>query len=317
MKSGLGFEYPGEQQFPAVGDRVAKPSFLCNDTKNQRVQKKDNPMKNEFTIGEMSKLHHIPVKTLRYYDSVGLFQPAMKDAKNKYRYYSIEQFETLNSIRFLRHLGYSIHDIKHHLKIKDPENFILSLKDYRKSADEEIQRLEAIKGFLNERILELEHLPKDEDFGRVWIKEFPARHIILLKKKIRNIFELELNLRELENESGIVPSIMIGRVGLTISRENLANRKLDEYDAIFILNPNPPLADSEYGGILEAGLYIGVAFNAGHHEASGHHYESIFQTLEARKLSIRGDAVERVIVDDFITSDKKKHVTEIQIPIIS
>lgn len=273
-------------------------------------------MKNEFTIGEMSKLHQIPVKTLRYYDSVGLFQPAMKKAHNQYRYYSIEQFEMLNSIKFLRHLGYSIQDIRHHLRTKDPESFMRSLKDYRNAADAEIQRLETIKGFLNERLLELEQLSADQDFGRVWIKEFPARHIIFLREKIKTIFDLELNLRKLENDSGMPPSIMIGRVGLTISRENLIRQKFDEYDSIFILNPNPLLADSDYTGILEAGLYAGVTFHAGHHEASGKYYDGIFQTLAQKKLSIRGDAVERVIVDDFITRDTKKHVTEIQIPIL-
>lgn len=274
-------------------------------------------MKNEFTIGEISKLHHIPIKTLRYYDSVDLFKPAMKNSDNKYRYYSIEQFEMLNSIKFLRHLGYSIKDIKHHLRTKDPEGFILSLKDYRRAADDEIKRLENIKGFLSERILELEHLQKeDQDQGRVWIKEFPTRHIIFLKEKIRNIYDLELKLRKLENDSGIAPSIMIGRVGLTISHGNLINRKFDEYDSIFILNPNTPLTDSDFAGTLEPGLYAGVTVNAGHHDQSNGYYEKIFQEIEKHKFKIKGDAIERVIIDDFITHDKKKHVTQIQIPII-
>ncbi|OGR59790.1 MAG: hypothetical protein A3J80_04515 [Desulfobacula sp. RIFOXYB2_FULL_45_6] len=274
-------------------------------------------MKNEFSIGEISKLHHIPVKTLRYYDSVDLFKPAMKNAGNKYRYYSIEQFEMLNSIKFLRYLGYSINDIKYHLKTKNPENFILSLKDYRSAADEEIKRLENIKGFLTERIFELEHVIKDMNTGKVWIKEFPIRHVILIKEKIRNIFDLELNLRKLENDSGLPPSIMIGRVGLTISHDHLAERKFDEYDSIFILNPNTPPADANYAGIFESGLYAGMAFNAGHHEKSGRYYEKIFQSIEERKFKIKGDAIERVIIDDFITLDKNKHVTEIQIPVMT
>jgi DNA-binding transcriptional MerR regulator len=29
-------------------------------------------MKDRFSIGEMSRLHNIPIKTLRYYDKVGL-----------------------------------------------------------------------------------------------------------------------------------------------------------------------------------------------------------------------------------------------------
>jgi len=55
-------------------------------------------MKNRFSIGEMSILHNVPVKTLRYYDEIGLFKPIEVDSNNRYRYYSTEQFEQLNTI---------------------------------------------------------------------------------------------------------------------------------------------------------------------------------------------------------------------------
>ncbi|MBP2664195.1 MAG: MerR: Hg(II)-responsive transcriptional regulator [Firmicutes bacterium] len=62
-------------------------------------------MKNRFSIGEMSKLHNVPVKTLRYYDDIGLFKPTKVDESSKYRYYSIEQFEQLNTITYLKFSG--------------------------------------------------------------------------------------------------------------------------------------------------------------------------------------------------------------------
>ena len=77
-----------------------------------------------FTIGEISGLYNIPVKTLRYYDSVGLFKPEKVNPDNSCRYYSIEQFEMLNSIKYLRHMGLSIKDIKKHIKTKDSGSFI-------------------------------------------------------------------------------------------------------------------------------------------------------------------------------------------------
>ena len=55
-------------------------------------------MQNRFSIGEMSKLMNIPVKTLRYYDEIGLFKPHEVNRHTGYRYYSTEQFEQLDTI---------------------------------------------------------------------------------------------------------------------------------------------------------------------------------------------------------------------------
>ncbi len=41
-----------------------------------------------YKIGEMSKLCGLPVKTLRYYDQLGLLAPDRIDPFTGYRYYS-------------------------------------------------------------------------------------------------------------------------------------------------------------------------------------------------------------------------------------
>ena len=46
-----------------------------------------------LSIGEFSKISHLTMKTLRYYDEIGLLKPAFIDAKNGYRYYEIFQLE--------------------------------------------------------------------------------------------------------------------------------------------------------------------------------------------------------------------------------
>ncbi|AIQ47318.1 hypothetical protein R70723_16535 [Paenibacillus sp. FSL R7-0273] len=61
-------------------------------------------MNSMFLIGEMAKLFQIDIRTLRYYDEIGLFTPASVDVHTGYRYYSIEQFESLNTILYLKKL---------------------------------------------------------------------------------------------------------------------------------------------------------------------------------------------------------------------
>ena len=65
-------------------------------------------MKDYFTIGEISKLFDINTKTLRYYDEIDLFKPSYVNKDNKYRYYTLDQFQYLETITYLKELGLSL-----------------------------------------------------------------------------------------------------------------------------------------------------------------------------------------------------------------
>ncbi|MDM5247906.1 MerR family transcriptional regulator [Lysinibacillus sp. G4S2] len=65
-----------------------------------------------LTIGEFSKISHLTLKTLRYYDEIGLLKPAFIDAKNNYRYYNISQLETALLIARLKSYLFSLEEIK-------------------------------------------------------------------------------------------------------------------------------------------------------------------------------------------------------------
>ncbi len=58
-------------------------------------------------IGEFSKLAKISIKTLRYYDKIGLMKPAMIDSVTQYRYYTVEQLETIRLIAMYKDIGLS------------------------------------------------------------------------------------------------------------------------------------------------------------------------------------------------------------------
>jgi len=62
-------------------------------------------------IGDLSKLSRVSVKTLRYYDEVGLLRPAQVDRFTGYRYYSFDQLPRLNRILALKDLGFSLEQI--------------------------------------------------------------------------------------------------------------------------------------------------------------------------------------------------------------
>ncbi|MGI8586683.1 MAG: MerR family transcriptional regulator [Chloroflexia bacterium] len=61
-----------------------------------------------FKIGDFARLTRLSVKTLRYYDEIGLLCAARIDRFTGYRYYTADQLPRLNRILALRDLGLSL-----------------------------------------------------------------------------------------------------------------------------------------------------------------------------------------------------------------
>ena len=68
-------------------------------------------------IGEFSKIGQVSIKTLRYYDQVGLLKPAQIDRFNGYRYYTLSQLVRLNHIMALKDLDFTLDQIRELLKL--------------------------------------------------------------------------------------------------------------------------------------------------------------------------------------------------------
>ena len=101
--------------------------------------------KNLFPIGEVSKLFHISVSSLRHYEHIGLLTPEYISSDSGYRYYGTEQFEVLNTIRYLRALDMPLSEIEDFLKNKDIsriEEKLLQQKHVVLKKQQELQRIE-------------------------------------------------------------------------------------------------------------------------------------------------------------------------------
>src|ERR1051326_3771883 len=62
-------------------------------------------------IGDFSKLSRVSVKTLRFYDEMGLLKPIEVDRFTGYRYYEFHQLPRLYRILALKDLGFSLEEI--------------------------------------------------------------------------------------------------------------------------------------------------------------------------------------------------------------
>ncbi|GAA0071824.1 hypothetical protein UT300003_33490 [Clostridium sardiniense] len=171
-------------------------------------------MKNLFTIGEISKLFDINSKTLRYYDEIDLFKPRFINKENGYRYYSTEQFEQLNTIKYLKALGTSLNKIKQHLDNRSIDNIMDLFETQKKITEEKIKEMEFIKDKIQKRIETINYARRYDNLDIIQEIEFDSRIVAILRQKIKTFDDLELSIRKLEITANEKASIFNGKVGV-------------------------------------------------------------------------------------------------------
>ena len=67
-------------------------------------------MERYYKTGEFAKMANLSIRTIRYYDNIGLLKPSMI-ADNGYRLYNNQDFLKLQKILSLKYLGFSLEDI--------------------------------------------------------------------------------------------------------------------------------------------------------------------------------------------------------------
>ena len=114
-------------------------------------------MKNLFSIGEVSKQQNISRQTLIFYDKIGLFCPVYTDPDNGYRYYSANQLDYLDTICIMKKIGFSLEEIKIHMKSYTIDHSIIALRKQLAAIERQIEELQMIKSRGEHRCSQLEH----------------------------------------------------------------------------------------------------------------------------------------------------------------
>ena len=100
-----------------------------------------NENKDRFSVGEVSKQYNISIKTLRYYDEIGLLKPRERNDQNGYRYYTNEDIGTLLTIKYYQETGLSLETIKSFLETKELSAIVSLFENTIEDQSKEIQRL--------------------------------------------------------------------------------------------------------------------------------------------------------------------------------
>jgi DNA-binding transcriptional MerR regulator len=264
-----------------------------------------------FKIGEFSLLTQVSIKTLRYYDEVGLLKPARVGEDSGYRYYSANQIPRLYRILALKDLGFPLDRIAGLIEegvTADALRGMLMLREVEQQTrvQEETERLSRLRARL--RLIELEgSMAKDvvlKDIGPQWMVSM--REVIPAFRTIGALFG--------KFYGALGPLASQGMGAALFHDQEFKEQQVDVEIGIYLkqsVSVSEPLSIRELPGVTAASIVHHGAFNR-----IAEAYLAVLQWMDANGYRQAGPARELFLhVAQPVSRDDESNVTEIQVPV--
>jgi DNA-binding transcriptional MerR regulator len=151
-----------------------------------------------YRIGQFADLAGVSVKTLRFYDEIGLLRPASIDSRTRYRYYVAPQLMDLASILALKNLGVSLSNISRATsRMASGQELREVLKEVRRTVDQSVQTAQKSLAWIDSA---LEGLERRQRPAQVVVKRRPACTVASVRAKVKRYADIEAFERQLLSE---------------------------------------------------------------------------------------------------------------------
>ena len=270
-----------------------------------------------YQIGEVSKICNIPIKTLRYYDEIGLLIPRKIDPDSNYRYYSNDQMTLVLVIKHFKEAGFSLKEIKALLGREDLEYNTRKINEKCIEIDNKINDLKMLKEKLQFCVKESKlEKKKYEDF-KIEIKEIPISYVAYLRcKGACTVEEFTVRYCKLislveKNNFHITKNAMAIYYDSCIDYEE---KEKDDYDIEVCIAVSE---EREIDGLVRkfGGFKAVTAVHYGSYDNMIDTYRKMNEYIYENKYETCGEAIDNYLVDIMSTADEGNYVTELIIPI--
>ena len=270
--------------------------------------------KDLYQIGEVARLFHLSISLLRHYDKTGLVTPEYTDPDTGYRYYSLRQFECLNTIRYLRALDMPLDEIGEFLHDRDTGRIQELLQKQLIQVHKKQQELSVIEHQIKNRLNQIQGALTAHP-GEIFLEKKPPVQLACMKKQLNpeNYLDLEYSIREME-QGNSPASIFLGKVGVGLFYESLKAHRFKPYDFVFIILEDEDPVKGQIVQIPESTWAI-LRFHGGHKQAP-EYYEKLLSYFKEHGLVPECFSLETTLIDYGLTHDQSQFITEIQIPVI-
>lgn len=267
-----------------------------------------------FSVKELAQIVGISSRNIRYYDDIELFKCSGK-SENGYRYYTIDKIEEIYIINYLRHMGISIKEIKSHLENRNIDEYDSILNNQLDKVTYEILKLQSIQYQIKRRIASLEHIRNLPPLGKIVVQSLEAHRIIKLDISIKKQIDWEIAIKNIDTEDGTTAGAFVGDIGFFVDMKAVNTREAEAFKGMLLVADDPMYDKSTKTSELKSGDWLSIFVRGDHHEARMY-YDDLLKYASEHDLKLDSYAVERTLIDHYISSDPNLHITEILIPIM-
>jgi len=274
-----------------------------------------------YTIGEVSQICGIAVKTLRYYDEEALVVPDRRDPQNNYRYYSQEQICELVAVRDLRKLGFHIEEIRGVLRHRNAGAYvsaldarlpqirsqIAGLQEQLRFATAMYERLAGSIGFASPGAgpsysVTTEYVPECRVVATRYRSPFNARNLFV---------ERMAELQQVRDRYGLRQS----GPAMAVFHDHYRKQFTEELGDLEVMMP-VARTERERGATRRFGGFVGATtVHVGSYPDLQHAYSAVEGWMAERGLGLAGAAIEQYLIDPLSEERPERYVTRIVLPI--
>ena len=273
-------------------------------------------MNNDYLIiGEMAKMNHITVTTLRLYDELDLLKPVYVNPETNYRYYDIKQNARLDLIQYMKEMN--LKEIKELLDKEDINLIEAILIKKKQQLSIQINDLQRTKDAISRTIYSLERYRKSPPSGTITLEYIDRRRIYVMHTNI-NFYEHDLNvyeylLTQLKNDliAHHYPQIYYCNAGTFLNKERFLKQEFIS-DRIFVfVDDHFPEKEIQ---VIENGMYACIYLDDFHQEIN--YAKRLLDYCKMNHLTICGDYICEVLSELSIFDHHERSMfLRLQVPV--
>ena len=260
-------------------------------------------------IGAFSKYVKTTVKTLRYYDRIGLFFPADTDPVTGYRHYTVEQLADFERIRQYRTAGLSVEQIRRLLSGENQETILLEQQEVLNEQERLLRRQkEAVASLLN--------APHTNNY-MVSIKDLPTYTVCTCRTRVPDVSHIPPVFSARFNEmKQLYPQLSLAQPNyccVTFTDQSHRDTDMEVEYAEAVTKPQ----ENKNGFIFKTltGGTVACVEHCGTYENIASAYAALFKWLTVSGYQMAGAVRERFIHGAWDRKSVADWLVEIQIPL--
>ncbi len=281
--------------------------------------------KEYYSIGQVSDICKVPIKTLRYYDEIKLLIPNVRKETSHYRYYSKEQLITAFIIRSYRFLGFSLKTIKTLVEQNTMDAYLEGIETHIENLKEEIRKLQTscmeTEYLLTRLKLGQTFLDMTDESGRTAdifkIEKIPTLQLLTARSVITSYHNEEVSIErwiEIQEEAIQKNIIISGPVFVTYHTDMCGQFFSKDCDVEFAIEVEPGEEKNEevhsFGDFLAA-----TVIHCGDYSDIFKSYISLKRWIDDNDYIVCGSVTEEFLISPVDTKNKEEHVTKIIVPV--